>query len=172
VTSEEWVDHVDTEDRVLGTVTRRQMRRDNLWHRTVMILCLDPLGRVYVHRRTPHKDVFPGLYDMFVGGVVGAGEAYDVAALREIGEELGIVGPTPQFLFKHRYEDQRSRSHIAVYSVTWGGPITHQPSEVDWGAYFELPEVARNTAKFAYVPDGWEVFQRFIELQGAATTSR
>lgn len=172
MTGEEWIDLVDEADRVLGRVTRAQMRRDNLWHRTVMILCLDSRERVYVHRRTPHKDVFPGLYDMFVGGVVGAGEPYDVAAVREIGEELGIVGPEPQFLFRHRYADERSRSHIAVYSVTWGGPITHQPSEVDWGAYFELQEVARNTAGLAYVPDGWEVFQRFIQLRISAPTPR
>ena len=60
-----------------------------------------------MHRRTDTKDVFPGEYDMFVGGVVSAGESYDDSALREIGEELGIVGPTPEFMFMHRYEGPR-----------------------------------------------------------------
>ena len=92
--SEEWVDLVDEEDSVIGRVTRKQMRAQNLWHRTIGVMCLDSRGRIYVHRRTDHKDVYPGLYDMFVGGVVSAGESYDETALREIGEELGIVGPT------------------------------------------------------------------------------
>jgi isopentenyldiphosphate isomerase len=162
---EEWVDHVDEGDRVIERVTRRRMRVDNLLHRSVFILCFDSHGRVYVQRRTLTKDVFPGLYDMFVGGVVEAGESYDHSALREIGEELGIVGPTPQPLFRHRYEGRESRSHIAVYQVAWDGPIVHQASEVDWGGYFPLDELARNAQGFAFVPDGWEVFERYLQLR-------
>jgi isopentenyldiphosphate isomerase len=162
---EEWVDHVDEDDRVIERVTRRQMRAGNLLHRSVFILCFDPHERVYVQRRTLTKDVFPGLYDMFVGGVVEAGETYDHSALREVGEELGIVGPIPQPLFSHRYEGRESRSHIAVYQVVWDGPIVHQASEVDWGAYFPLDELSRNEQGFAFVPDGWEVFQRYLQLR-------
>jgi isopentenyldiphosphate isomerase len=166
-TAEEWVDHIDDADRVIERVTRRRMRADNLLHRSVFILCFDPQGRVYVQRRTMTKDVFPGMYDMFVGGVVLAGESYDGSALREIGEELGIVGPVPRPLFRHRYEGPGSRSHIAVYDVVWDGPIVHQASEVEWGAYFPLDELARNTPGFAFVPDGWEVFQRYLQLRDA-----
>jgi isopentenyldiphosphate isomerase len=162
---DEWVDLVDEADRVLGQVTRRAMRADKLLHRCVFVLCFDRDGRIYVQRRTQTKDVFPGLYDMFVGGVVQAGETYDTCALREIGEELGIVGPTPHALFRHRYEGPESRSHIAVYQVTWDGPIVHQPSEVDWGGYFSLGELAQNAPDFVFVPDGWEVFQRYLQLR-------
>ena len=156
---EEWVDHVDEEDRVIERVTRRQMRADNLLHRSVFILCFDPQGRVYVQRRTTTKDVFPGMYDMFVGGVVEAGETYDHSAQREIAEELGIVGPIPQPLFRHRYEGPASRSHIAVYQVAWGG-------------YFPVDELARNKPGFAFVPDGWEVFERYLQLRGGLPTTR
>jgi isopentenyldiphosphate isomerase len=169
---DEWIDLVDEADRVQGRVTRRQMRADNLLHRSVFVLCLDPDERAYVQRRTSTKDVFPGLYDMFVGGVVEAGESYDHAARREIGEELGIVGPTPHRLFMHRYAGPASRSHIAVYQVTWDGPIVHQQSEVDWGAYFTLEELARNTGGLAFVPDGWEVFERYMRLRVTAPNPR
>jgi 8-oxo-dGTP pyrophosphatase MutT (NUDIX family) len=161
--SDERVDWVDESDRVLGQVTRRQMRAENLWHRTVAVLCCDPGGRVYVHRRTEHKDVFPGLYDMFVGGVVGAGESYEQCALREIGEELGIRGPLPEPLFMHRYDGPESRSHIAVFRVTWEGPIEHQESEVAWGGYCSLAQITENPSGFRFVPDGLEVFQRYLE---------
>jgi isopentenyldiphosphate isomerase len=141
------------------------MRAENLLHRTVAILCLDPAGRIYVHRRTQHKDVFPGLYDAFVGGVVESGESYAVSARREIGEELGIVGPTPELLFMHRYEDEHSRSHTAVFRVTWDGPIRHQPSEVEWGRYCDLEEIVENRHGWRFVPDGWEFFERYLALQ-------
>jgi 8-oxo-dGTP pyrophosphatase MutT (NUDIX family) len=161
---EEWVDVVDEQDRVLERVTRRQMREQNLWHRTIAVMCLNSAGEIYVHQRTASKDVFPSQYDMFVGGVVSAGESYDTTARREIEEELGITGPVPEFLFMHRYEGPRSRSHIAVYRVVWDGPIRHQASEIAWGGYFGFHETFENSRGFAFVPDSWQVFQRLRSM--------
>jgi isopentenyldiphosphate isomerase len=162
MTSEEWVDRIDEEDRVVGRVTRAQMRAQNLLHRSVAVMCLNPAGCIYVQRRSETKDVFPGLYDMFVGGVVGAGESYHEAALREIAEELAIAGPRPELLFKHRYEGPRSRSHTAVYRVVWDGPICHQASEVAWGGYCTTEEIAANPCGWSFVPDGREIFERYL----------
>jgi isopentenyldiphosphate isomerase len=163
--SDEWIDAIDEHDRVVGKVTRRQMRAENLWHRCVGIFCFDPGGRIYVHRRSDDKDVFPGLYDMSVGGVVAAGEHPDAAARREIAEELGIVGPAPEPLFRHRYEDAHSRSWTSVYRVNYGGPIRHQPSEIAWGRYCTVEEVAENPHGWVFVPDGWQIFMRFLAIK-------
>ena len=163
MSAEEWVDLVDEQDRVLGQVTRKQMREQNLLHRTVAVMCLNSAGQIYVQKRTESKDVFPGQYDMFVGGVVSAGESYEATARREIGEELGIVGPRPEFLFMHRYEGPRSRSHIGVYRVVWDGPIRHQPSEVAWGAFLEVRETFENSRGFQFVPDSLQVFARIVK---------
>lgn len=157
---EEWVDLINEEDRVLGRVTRAEMRRGNLWHRAVAVMCANTAGEIYVHRRTATKDVFPGLYDVFVGGVVGAGESYAHAAAREIEEELGVRGPDPEYLFKHRYEGTRSRSWTAVYRVTWDGPIQHQSSEVAWGRFCSVGEIIANPASWKFVPDGEQIWQR------------
>ena len=56
------------------------------------MLCRDPAGRLYVHRRTDDKDVYPGMYDMTAGGVLAVGETYLEAARRELAEELGGPG--------------------------------------------------------------------------------
>lgn len=159
---DEWVDIVDESDRVVGRTTRAHMRRANLLHRNVAILCRDTAGRIYVHRRTATKDLFPSLYDMFTSGVVGAGETYAQAALRELSEELGIRGVVPQPLFQHRYEGAHTRSHTAVFRVEWSGPITHQPSEVAWGGYRTRAELLSNAERFAFVPDGAELFTRYV----------
>lgn len=163
---DELIDWVDEHDRVIGQVSRARMRAENLMHRCIAVMCLDPLGRVYVHRRTETKDVYPGLHDAFVGGVVGAGESYDAAATRELAEELGIVGPIPEPLFHHVYEDAFSRSQTRVYRVVWDGPITHQPSEVAWGGFRSLAEVAAGGLGLSFVPDGWEVLQRYVQRFG------
>ena len=165
--SEELVDLIDRDDRVIGRTSRRQVRAENRLHRGVGILCANSRGLIYVHKRTDTKDVFPGMYDMFVGGVVGAGETYDEAAKREIAEELGIVGPTPEYLFRHLYWGPQNRSLVAVYSVEWDGPIRHQESEITWGTFLSFDEIIEKLEEWTFVPDGLEIFEIYRTLRKA-----
>src|SRR5262245_42062831 len=103
--TDELVDVVDEDDRVLRRVSRAEMRRDNLLHRAVYILLQNGAGEWCVQRRRATKDGYPGYFDVTVGGVVGAGEDYDEAARRELAEEVGIAGATLVPLFPVRYAD-------------------------------------------------------------------
>ena len=92
---------------------------------------------------------------MFVSGVVAAGETYDEAAQRELGEELGIRGPQPEFLFRCLYQDTYSQAHIAVYRVLWDGPLVLQASEIQGGRYYTEAELSASLrAGLQAVPDG------------------
>ena len=162
MSGDELVDIVDEEDRVVGRATRAEMRRANLLHRNVAILCRDRAGRIYIHRRSPTKDVYPSRYDMFTAGVVASGETYAAAAVRELAEELGITGVQLEALFRHRYADEHTRTHTVVYRVEWNGPITHQASEIDWGGYRTREQLVLNREGFDFVPDGVELFTRYI----------
>ena len=73
---------IDEAGAVVGSAPRSVMRRDNLPHVVVAVLVRDPAGRIYVHRRTDTKDVFPGLHDCFVAGCLQAGEEVLAAAAR------------------------------------------------------------------------------------------
>lgn len=162
---DELVDLIDRDDRVIGRTSRRQVRGENLLHRGVGILCANSEGLIYVHKRTDTKDVFPGMYDMFVGGVVGAGETYEEAAAREIAEELGIVGPKPEYLFRHLYWGPKNRSLVAVYSVEWDGPIRHQESEIVWGRFLHFDELLERLEEWPFVPDGLEIFEVYRAIR-------
>ncbi len=164
--ADEIVDIVDPQNQVIGRTSRWEVRTKNLLHRGVGILCKSSRGEIYVHRRTTTKDVFPGMYDMFVGGVVGAGEEYDAAARREIREELGIDGPELVFLFHHLYLGPLNRSWVAVYEVTWDGPIRHQETEVAWGKYSTLEEILEKLVEWDWVPDGLEIFEHYRRHAG------
>ena len=120
-----------------------------------------------MHRRTAAKLVFPSLYDMFVGGVVGAGEAYDDAALREAEEELGVCGlPRPEFLFKFLYDGGPAGSWwSAVYEVRCELPVNPQVEEVAWHAFLPEEEVERRLPLWEWVPDGLAAYRRLKEFR-------
>jgi len=86
----EYVEMVDSNGIPLGSLPRDLVHRFNLLHRGVGILVAKVDGDIYVHRRTDTKRIFPGLYDMFVGGVSGAEENARITAEREVAEELGL----------------------------------------------------------------------------------
>jgi isopentenyldiphosphate isomerase len=159
---DELMDVVDDHDRVVGQATRREVRRRRLLHRFASVLCRDAAGRIYVHRRTDDKDVYPGMYDMTAGGVLAAGESYPEAARRELAEELGVTGPEPRFLFKHRYRGEENPSWSALYEVTWDGPVTLQASEIAWGDFLPEEELVARLEQWPFCPDALEIFRRYL----------
>ena len=160
--ADEILDIVDENDDVIGQSPRGEAYAKGLRHRCVFIQARDPEGRLFVHRRTPTKLVFPSLYDMFVGGVVGAGESYDDAALREAEEELGVSGlPRPEFLFKFLYDDGAGRTWwSAVYEVRCELPVSPQVEEVAWHDFLPEDEVELRLRDWEWVPDGLAAHER------------
>jgi 8-oxo-dGTP pyrophosphatase MutT (NUDIX family) len=168
--AEEILDIVDEHDRVVGQLPRGEVYGQGLRHRCVFVEARDASGRVFVHRRTATKLVFPSLYDTFVGGVVGAGESYDAAALREAEEELGVAGlPRPEFLFKFLYDDGAGRSWwSAVYQVRCEPPVRPQPEEVAWHGFLTDEEIEARLDSWEWVPDGLAALHRLRELRRRA----
>ncbi|KOG43367.1 NUDIX hydrolase [Streptomyces resistomycificus] len=160
--ADEILDIVDENDQVIGVSPRGEAYAKGLRHRCVFIRARDAEGRVFVHRRTPTKLVFPSLYDMFVGGVVGAGESYDDAALREAEEELGVSGlPRPEFLFKFLYDNGAGQTWwSAVYEVRCDLPVDPQVEEVSWHDFLPEDEVERRLTEWEWVPDGLAAHDR------------
>jgi isopentenyldiphosphate isomerase len=162
VTSGELVDVVDEEDRVVATVTRREIRERGLLHRGTYVLVRNGAGDILVHRRTETKDVNPGAHDVFAGGVCAAGESYDDCARREVAEELGVAGVDLTFLFRHRYRGPEGQAWGAVYEVRWDGPVRPQATEVAWTAWVSPVEVRRMLAELVFCPDSREIYQRLL----------
>jgi isopentenyldiphosphate isomerase len=158
--AEEPVDVVDEEDRVVATVTRRELRERGLLHRCTYVLVRNGAGEVLVHRRTDTKDIYPGAYDVFAGGVCAAGESYDDCARRELAEELGVAGAELRFVLRHRYRGRGAHAWGAVYEARWDGPVRHQASEVAWSAWVGPVELQRMLDTLEFCPDSREVFER------------
>lgn len=155
---------LDDHDQVIGSAPRSVMRRDNLRHSATGVLVRNPAGEIYVHRRTPTKDVYPSRYDFAAGGVVAAGEDPFDAVVRELEEELGIAGVELTQLPEGDYADENTQYHAYLYTCVWDGPVRHQPEEVAWGAWMSPAELV---AKF----DEWEFMPDTVGLLGAYVRS-
>ncbi|MFE2330314.1 NUDIX hydrolase [Streptomyces sp. NPDC059385] len=167
--ADEVLDVVDRDDRVVGRARRGEVYAEGLIHRCVFVLARDAEGRIFVHRRTASKLVFPSYYDMFVGGVLGAGESYAQAALREAEEELGVSGlPQPEPLFKFLYEGPGGAWWSYVHEVRCAAAVRPQESEVAWHAFLTEDELVRRVAggEWPWVPDGLEAYRRLAEYRG------
>ncbi|MEV6103563.1 NUDIX domain-containing protein [Streptomyces sp. NPDC051940] len=162
LSADEILDVVDEDDRVLGQAPRAEIYAKGLRHRCVFVLARDPQGRVFVHRRTARKLVFPSMYDMFVGGVVGAGESYEEAALREAEEELGVSGlPAPRELFAFLYETSDVKEWARVYEVALpSDTVSPQVEEVEWWTFLDDAELRERLREWPWVPDGIAAYRR------------
>jgi 8-oxo-dGTP pyrophosphatase MutT (NUDIX family) len=171
-------DRSDPQGRVVGSAPRSLMRAENLPHAATSIALRDRSGRIYLHRRTDTKDVFPGYYDVWAGGVVAAGEDPSVTAQRELAEELGLTGATLRPLFVEWYADEHTTCLAHVYDLEYDeqlhGPIRHQPEEVADGWWVTLGDLQARLADptWPFVPDGRFCLELYLSSGLAATAVR
>ncbi|GAA2983540.1 NUDIX hydrolase [Actinokineospora diospyrosa] len=153
----EVVAHYDAAGAVIGAVPRPRMRAEGLWHACTSVLLRSGDGeRVYVHRRTDTKDIFPGAHDCWAGGVVAAGESVEDCATRELAEELGVSGVPLTPLFTLPVELPPLRVHVFAYETHWDGPVVHQEAEVADGWWMSVDELRDRLGdpSWPFVPDG------------------
>lgn len=163
--NEERVDVVDDAGNTIRVVTRREMRERRLPHRCVYLLVFNRGGELFIHQRTATKDVFPSFWDIAVGGVLAAGESFEVAARREALEEIGVA-LEPELLFPFRYQGERTIAHGMVYRAVHDGPFVLQPEEVAHGLFVSTPELQDRLSRERFCPDGlqiWREYQRRLQ---------
>jgi isopentenyldiphosphate isomerase len=172
MSANELVDIVDERDRVVTQATRHEVRARNLRHRAVYILVFNSRGQLFVHQRTQAKDVFPGYWDVAVGGVLSAGEDYDGGARRELAEELGITDAALRRLFPLRYEDTQNRVCGMLYSCLWDEVVRLQASEIAAGDWVDLDVVLERTRRDQFCPDGLEALRLYLSKLDAVRQRR
>ncbi|NLU84903.1 NUDIX domain-containing protein [Rhodococcus sp. HNM0569] len=144
----------------IGTAARERVYAEGLWHASsgVLVRSLDG-ERVYVHRRTATKSVFPGMHDCLAGGVVDPGESPEDTARRELAEELGVTGteilPLAHTAWEGTSNGRTLRVHLFAYETRWDGPIVHQPTEIEDGWWWTTRELREHLAdpQWPFAPD-------------------
>lgn len=172
MSADERIDIVDEDDRVIGQATRGEMRARALRHRCTYILLFNSRNQLYVHQRTETKDVYASYYDVAFGGVVGAGEAYDTAARRELEEEAGVGDVALRQVLSLRYDDGPNHVNGVLYTATWDGPLRLQAGEVQHGRWMDLDAVFELAQREPFCPDGLEALRRYLDVLNDALQAR
>ena len=145
--AEEYFDVVNERDEVTGRALRREVHARGLWHRAIHVLVFDPMGRVFLQKRSMKKDSSPGLWDSSCSGHVDSGEDYDPAAQRELGEEIGLhLAAPPARWFRISACAETGWEFVWVYRLRHAGPFVLHPDEIERGEWFELEDLANRLA--------------------------
>lgn len=142
--ADEWFDVVNERDEVVDRATRREVHARGLWHRAVHVLVFDRAGRLFLQKRSMLKDLSPGLWDSSCSGHLDSGESYDLAAQRELGEELGLNVPTPPTRwFRIEACAETGWEFCWIYRLESEGPFVLHPEEIDGGEWLTPAEINR-----------------------------
>jgi isopentenyl-diphosphate delta-isomerase type 1 len=141
---DELFDVVDRDDRVLCAEARAVVHERKLLHRAVHIFVFNTLGQIYLQRRSLTKDSAPGKWVSSCSGHVDSGEDYDEAALRELGEEIGLYDPV-EFVraFKEDACAQTGNEFVWVFTCKSEGPFVLDPEEVSEGKWVDIDTLER-----------------------------
>ncbi len=169
--ADEVFDVVNAADEVIGQATRAEVHARGLWHRAVHVLVFNAAGQVFLQKRSMAKDMAPGRWDSSCSGHLDAGEDYDVAAVRELAEEIGVVGMEPPR--RWIYEEACAATgweFVWVYRLEHEGPFVLHPAEIEAGRWMAPSEVSRAIAQSpeAFAPAFRHIWWRlsFEKLKG------
>lgn len=138
---QELFDVVDpaTGARTGATAPRALCHTTGIWHASAYVFVTDGGGRHLLQRRADAKDVAPGRWDMAATEHVAAGETVAAAAVRGLGEELGVavdaaaLGPPlgPPRRAELRQGPVWDREVVTTFWLRgWGGGVEPDPTEV------------------------------------------
>lgn len=146
-------DVVDENDHVTGRSTRGEVHARDLLHRAVHLFVFNKRGELLLQQRSRLKDRHPGVWDSSVSGHVDAGETYESAAIRELGEEMGIHDAPITEIGRVPASALTGWEHIRLYRADHTGSLRYPAAEIEavlWLAPAEVREwIAARPQDFA-----------------------
>ena len=170
---DELVDILDKNGNYTGETTMKsEAHKLGLFHPIIHVWCYSKNGMILLQQRGSNKSTFPLKWDVSVAGHIGAGESPELAAIREVQEEIGVAIDSAQLqkidfsLIEERHSQHiwdREFAHVFLYEMSKSTLLTKQESEVEALEWITLEEfenrIHGNTALF--VPNSTS---RYLEI--------
>lgn len=137
---------VDENDQPIGVATREEAWAQGMILRHVYMVIRDHDGNFLMQQRSMKKKSNPGIWTWAATGHVDEGESYEIAAPRELLEEVGIKTELTS-LGKLRTSHTNKYGLVNCYITVFTGtidrdePITIDPEEVERTKWFSPMEL-------------------------------
>lgn len=143
--ADEVFDVVDEKNEAVSQATREEVHRDKLLHRAVHVFLTDGKGGVLLQQRSWQKDQQPGKWGTSAAGHLDAGEDYQAAASRELGEELGIDPATLDLKLAGEVGPSEANGFefIWLYVAVYSGALRTRASEVEATMWVDQDELRK-----------------------------
>ena len=151
----EYFDVVDIFDRVVGLAPRHYIHANKLFHRAIHVFVFNSKGEVFLQKRSMNKDSAPGKWVSSCSGHVDTGEYYFDAAVRELGEEIGLYHTKNLNLAMiEQARPETGYEHVHLFTCTHDGELKFDVNEVSDGLWID-PEkldlwIEENSRDFAW----------------------
>ncbi len=155
----ERIQFVDNNDQIIGAGTREEAWANGYYQRLAIILLTDGQGNVLLQKRDHAKKIYPDRWTATASGHVDEGETYEIAAARELEEEMGIVAEVA-YLGKFRTEEKLGEKDARMFNAVFTGTIardtviTIEKKEVNEARWFNVRELQADLSLHpdAYTP--------------------
>ena len=151
----EYFDVVDIFDRVVGLAPRDYIHANKLFHRAIHVFVFNSKGEVFLQKRSMSKDSAPGKWVSSCSGHVDTGEYYFDAAVRELGEEIGLYHTKDLNLAMiEQARPETGYEHVHLFTCSHDGEFQFDVNEVSGGLWID-PEkldlwIEENSRDFAW----------------------
>lgn len=158
---EEYFEIIDESGNVIGQASRKECHNNSfLLHRVSHILVFNSRNELYLQKRAIIKDIQPGKWDTSVGGHLLPGETYEIAAYRELQEELGIVNVEIVHLYDYIWQSKQEKEMVRTFKAIYDGLIVFNPEEIETGRFWSFDKIEVNLKKDIFTPNLVEEYQR------------
>lgn len=156
----EWFPVVEPSGLVIGRSTRQYCHSGaKPLHPVIHIHIIDRMSRIYLQKRSMHKDIQPGKWDTAVGGHIAYGEAVLEAVYREASEELGLTDFNPIYIETYEFQSPIEREMVNVFAAVGSYDLHPDMNEVDEGRWWPVEEIDASIGKEIFTPNFESEFQ-------------
>ena len=151
----ECFDVVDSFDRVIGLASREYVHANKLFHRAIHVFVFNNQGDIFLQKRSFNKDIAPGKWVSSCSGHVDSGEYYFDAAVREMGEEIGLhYSKDLNLAMIEPARPETGYEHVHLFICNHDGELMLDICEVSEGMWIDREKldfwVEKNPRDFAW----------------------
>lgn len=124
--AEEIIEWVGNRRELLLPLPRRFIYQYHMLHRGFgAVLIHGETNKIFVHKRSSQKKVFPSMLDMFIGGVSAYKESAMTTLVRELDEEVGVDLSEVEMPFIDRQGVDDSLPSSSPYHLSSGSQVVY-----------------------------------------------